>query len=274
MSLKTYKLENLTNYSYAEFVKVFLKELNKLAPLKKIFRHNNNAFMTKELRKKIMLQSKLKNIFNKERNHINWCNYKCQRNRCLSVLRKTKKEYFNILNIKQVSDNKLFRKSVKPFFSNKGSNSSKITLVEENNFISDEEEITDKMNNYFINVTKTLKRKNQLGVGRSGVNEFENHISIKMIHEKYPEILPESFKFKFDSNNQVKKEIENLYPKKSSIYGSIPGGILKQCVNAYLPHLTISLNYSVQLTSFPQELKLSEDIPVYKKLNPLQKGEL
>ena len=95
-----------------------------------------------------------------------------------------------------------------------------------------------------------------------------------MIHEKYPEILPESFKFKFDSNNQVKKEIENLYPKKSSIYGSIPGGILKQCVNAYLPHFTISLNYSVQLTSFPQELKLSEDIPVYKKLNPLQKGEL
>ena len=51
------------------------------------------------------------------------------------------------------------------------------------------------MNNYFINVTKTLNLKKQLGFGRSGVNEFENHISIKMIHEKYPEILPESFKF-------------------------------------------------------------------------------
>ena len=32
-------------------------------------------------------------------------------------------------------------------------------------------------------------------VGRSGVNEFENHISIKIIHEKYPEILSENFKF-------------------------------------------------------------------------------
>ena len=50
------------------------------------------------------------------------------------------------------------------------------------------------MNNYFINVTKTLSLKKQLGVGRSGINEFENHISIKMIHEKYPKILPESFK--------------------------------------------------------------------------------
>ena len=170
--------------------------------------------MTKELRKKIMLQSKLKNKFNKERNHINWCNYKRQRNHCLSILRKTKKEYFNSLNIKQVSDNKLFWKSAKPFFNDKGSNSSKITLVEENNIISDEEEIANIMNNYFINVTKTLNLKKQLGLGRSGVNEFENHISIKMIHEKYPEILPESFKFQFLSNNEVKKEIENLDTKK------------------------------------------------------------
>ena len=100
------KLENLTNHAYAEFEKVFLKELNKHAPLKKkILRYNNNAFMTKEPREEIMLRSKLKNKFNKERNHINWCNYKRQRNRCLSILRKTKKEYFNSLNIKQVSDN-------------------------------------------------------------------------------------------------------------------------------------------------------------------------
>ena len=75
---------------------------------KKIFRHNNNAFMTKELRKKIMLQSKPKNKFNKEGNHINWCNYKRQRNHCLSILCKTKKEYFKSSNIRQVSDNKLF----------------------------------------------------------------------------------------------------------------------------------------------------------------------
>ena len=107
-----------------------MSDLNKHAPLKKkVLRHNNNAFMTKELRKEIMLRSKLKNKFNKERNHINWCNYKRQRNHCLSILRKTKKEYFNSLNIKQVSDNKLLWKSAKPFFNDKVSNSSKIKLV-------------------------------------------------------------------------------------------------------------------------------------------------
>ena len=53
------------------------------------------------------------------------------------------------MNVKQGSDNKLFWKSVKPFFSDKGSNSSKITLVEEDNIISDEEEIVNIMNNLF-----------------------------------------------------------------------------------------------------------------------------
>ena len=92
-----------------------------------------------------------------------------------------------------------------------------------------------------------------------------------MIHEKYPEILPESFKFQFLSNNEVKKEIENLDTKKSSTYGSILATILKQCVNTYLPHLMNSINYSIQHSNFTQELKLSEVIPVNKKLDPLQK---
>ena len=86
------------------------------------------------------------------------------------------------MNIKQVSHNELFWKCVKPFFNGKGSNSSKTTLVEENNIISDEEEIANTMNNYFINVIKTLNLKKQHGVGRSGVDEFENHIKIKVIH--------------------------------------------------------------------------------------------
>ena len=66
--ISKYKLENLTNHSYAEFEKVFSKELNKHAPLKKkILRHDNNAFMTKALWKEIILGSKPKNKFNKKK---------------------------------------------------------------------------------------------------------------------------------------------------------------------------------------------------------------
>ena len=81
--------------------------------------------MTKELRKATMLRSKLKNIFNKDKTHFNWQKYKHQRHFCLSLLRKTKKQHFVKLNVKDVAHNKLFWKNVKPYFSDKGSNSIK-----------------------------------------------------------------------------------------------------------------------------------------------------
>ena len=112
--------------------------------------------MTKDLRKQIMVRSKLRNIFNKNRNYENWCKYKRQRNLCLNLLRKTKKSFYKNLDEKQVSDNKVFWKNVKPFFSDKGVNSSKITLVEKNSIIVDENKIANIMNKYFIILLKLL----------------------------------------------------------------------------------------------------------------------
>ena len=90
-----FRLNHLTSSSYDGFETTFWKELNRHAPLKKrILRHNNNCFMIKELRKAIMLRSKLKNIFNKSKTHFNWQKYKHQQNFCLNLLKKTKKQYF------------------------------------------------------------------------------------------------------------------------------------------------------------------------------------
>ena len=67
------------NNSYTLFEEKFLSVLNMQALLKtKLPRYNNNAFMSKELRKSIMLRSKLKNTFNKNRSYENWCKYKRQ----------------------------------------------------------------------------------------------------------------------------------------------------------------------------------------------------
>ena len=68
----------------------------------------------------------------------NWNNYKKQRNFCLKLLRQTNGKYFKNLNVKKVSDKKTFWKSVKPFFSNKGLNSNKILLMEENEIVTTE----------------------------------------------------------------------------------------------------------------------------------------
>ena len=62
--------------------------------------------MTKALRKAIMTRSRLKNIYNKKRSYDNWDKYKKQRNFCVKLLRKTKQDYFNNIDIKSASDTK------------------------------------------------------------------------------------------------------------------------------------------------------------------------
>ena len=120
-----------------------------------MLRYNNSAFMTKKLRKEIMKRSKLKNELNKNRNHENWCKYKTQRNHCVSLLRKSK-QYFKNINISGLTDNKSFWKSVKPYFSDKGSNSNKITLVENDSIITNDSVVYKTMDKFFINTTKKL----------------------------------------------------------------------------------------------------------------------
>ena len=74
--------------------------------------------------------------------------------------------FYKKLYEKQVSDNKKFWKNVKTFFSSKDVNSSKITLVEKNLIVEDE----NKIANYFINIIKTLNlktlNKSQVDIGK------------------------------------------------------------------------------------------------------------
>ena len=62
-------LDNTKDHNtYSAFEKTFFEILDKQAPLKtKILRCNNNSFMSKKLRENIMLRSKLKNSFKKDR---------------------------------------------------------------------------------------------------------------------------------------------------------------------------------------------------------------
>ena len=148
--------------------------------------------MAKDLRKQIMVRSKLRNIFHKNRNYENWCQYKRQCNLCLNLSRKTKKSYYKNLDEKQVSDNKVFWKNVKPSFSDKGVNSSKITLVEKNSIIVNENKIANIINNYFINITKTRNLKT-LNKSQIDIDKFENHISIKKYTKHFQKLFQEVF---------------------------------------------------------------------------------
>ena len=124
-----------------------------------MIRFNSNVFMTKELRKEIMKRSKLRNKFNRNINHENWCNFKFQRNYCVNLSRKTKKQYYEYSSVKNVINNQTFWKTVKPCLCDKGSNSKRITLLESDSILTDDKDIAKAINNFFINITKNLNLK-------------------------------------------------------------------------------------------------------------------
>ena len=72
------------------------------------FRSNQMPFMTKKLYKETMKRSRLRNNFIRNRTEENTVLYNRQRNYCVSLLRKSKRGYYENLNIIYVTDNKLF----------------------------------------------------------------------------------------------------------------------------------------------------------------------
>ena len=77
----------------------------------------------------------------------------------LNLLRKTKIEYFQKLNVKDLSDNRKFWKTIKPFFRNKGLNSNKLMLKENNRLITEKKKLATVMNAFFVNITESLDLK-------------------------------------------------------------------------------------------------------------------
>ena len=131
--------------------------LEKYAPEKrKYIRANQANFMDSKLNHAIMPRSKLRNKFLNSRSNKDREAYKKQRSLCVSLLRQNKKDYFETLNMKSVTGNKMFWKTVAPFFSNKSKASNKVTLSENEKLITNDQKSAEVFNNYFNSIVEEL----------------------------------------------------------------------------------------------------------------------
>ena len=113
--------------------------LHKQLPKKKKYvRGNQSPFMNKSSSKAIILRQTLRNKFLKNRSNENKTNYVKKRNHCVSLLRKTKREYYSNLDEKNIYDNNTFWKIVKPMLSKKIKSNERITLIENDEIIKTE----------------------------------------------------------------------------------------------------------------------------------------
>ena len=173
---------------FDNFESKFKEILNKHAPIKtKNVRANNAPFMNKMLSKAIMTRSRLKRKFQSNPNDINKYRYKQQRNFCVNLTRRVKKNYYSNIDIKNVNDNKRFWDIIKPCFSDKHIAKKKINLIENDIIINEDVAVAETLNTFFSKTidlsnteydTETLFDVNQI------INKFQKHPSILKIKEK------------------------------------------------------------------------------------------
>ena len=117
-----------------------------------------------------MRRTRLRNKFIDSKTDADRIAYNKQRNYCASLIRKEKKSHYSNLNICDVTDNKSFWRKVKPLFSGKVNLQTKSLLVEKGNNLSDPEissevekmisedmEIAETFNEFFVNIVHSLK---------------------------------------------------------------------------------------------------------------------
>ena len=100
-----------------------------------------------------MLRINLRNKFFKNRSNENKTNNVKQRNHCVSLLRKTKREYYSNLDEKKI---KTFWKIVKSMLSKKIKSNERITLIENDKIIKTEQGTAKFLNAFFSNIVQNL----------------------------------------------------------------------------------------------------------------------
>ena len=184
--------ENFINNDdgFQRFCHISLDALNKHAPRKKKHaRGNQMPFFNKELSKAIMTRTKLRKIFLQNRSKGNRIRYTKQRNFCVSLLRKTKKKYYQNLHEKFVVDNKLFWKTVKPLLSDNVAGKDEIHLIENNELVKTDLEIAEVLNKYFLNIVQNLDISSYLNGERLVSNTIYATLKTILKYRNHPNII-------------------------------------------------------------------------------------
>ena len=150
--------------------------------------------MNKAISKAVMDRTRLRNKFLNNRSAENKLAYNRQRNYCVSLTPKSKRDYYNNFDNRNVTDNKLFWKTFEPLFSDKGPMRQKIILIENDKIIGNNKEISEIFNNFFSSIVAKLNIPKYEDLSVNSVNsedplenlvtKYKNHPSIRAILDK------------------------------------------------------------------------------------------
>ena len=230
------------------------------------------VFMNKTLTKAVMTRTRLQNKFIKNPTKENEAYFKKHRNFCARLFKKEKKGFYNNIDIKSITDNRLFWKTIKPHFLEKYTPAKKITLLENDKIITNDSDIAEVMNEFFNVVdqleiegfpTKHVEYNFEIDHIANIITKFKEHPSILKIKDKI--YIEHPFNFSISPEADITANIKALDVKKPTTFKNIPARILAKNCDIVSPHLTRIYNDSKSNCTFPNALKFAEIMPAHKK---------
>ena len=181
--------------------------------------------MAKHLRKAIMDRLRCKHRYLKFPSRENFLAMKSMKNKCNSLCKKVKTQYFKKCASKNSSNNKQFWDLVNPFLTNKSSLSSdSITIKDKDRFFNDEKELVEIFNNYYKNNVEKTSGKLVENSFENCDNNFEAVLKIIKKYEKHQSILEirknlkltETFRIPKAEVSDINKLLKNINIKKAT----------------------------------------------------------
>ena len=227
------------------------------------------VFMNKELCKAIMTRTRLFNKLRKFNCPDNQLAYKRQRNYCVKRLKRLEKDFYNNLNVKKVTDNKHFWKTIKPNFTDEILKDEKRILVEDDTVVSAEADLAKIFKDHFENIVESLHIERPCKVDLDGdpvlsaIKKFFQRPSILKIKENTDSST--CFSFHKVSKKDLRYQLNSLDPTKATQKCDVPTNIIKANYDIFSEFLFANFNDIILTSLFPEQLKFANIKPVSKK---------
>ena len=143
--------------------------------------------------------------------------------------------------------------------------------MEKGEVISRNVEIATHVNNYFNDITEGLNIKKWCISDKfvNVIRKYGNHPSIIKIKSSVE--TTQLFDFNFVSSDDISKTINSMDSTKKTS-GAIPMKIVKLANKKICRDLANCINECIKQNKFPNELKIADITPTFKKEDPLDKN--
>ena len=228
--------------------------------------------MNTALRKSINVRKMLWRKFTKNRTQYSWQCYRKQRNKVVSLGRKSKQKFL-LDKCKFIKTGREFWQTVKPLISDKVKEANtNIILKEDDDIINNQTDVCNMLNHYFINATVDIGNNDVISDSdtlEDIIETYEEPESVQYINQQVES--QSRFSFKIINEDIVLEKIKNLNIKKSTGWDNIPPKLIKLGATVLCKPVCQLVNKSITVSQFPNILKRGEIVPIYKKGNVLDK---